>query len=296
MKKNFHPLINFEEISNKDLIVTNCPICNSSHNRVVKKINGWNIVKCKNCGFKFSNARVREEIINDYYKKRPNNYNSNSTPGSWLIENKKHFFTALINKMSKKFNKDNKLTSFIEIGSGDGSFIKLLGKETRWRIKGYEPCLSIKLNNILSEDFMKSNIKKESVDIVFSASVLEHIYHPIKIFIKIHKILKKNGLFLSTGIPNYKSLANYTGVKNFHSDCPPTHVNYFDQRSLKLALEKSGFSKIKISTYGLTNKLRKNSTERKKTFLNCLSKLYLKNVFLIPHFSYGDKLLLISEK
>jgi len=292
-KSFFYPLISLKEVPKENLAFIACPICGSKENRVIKKNNGWPIVSCQGCSFKFSNIRVKEKIINSYYKNRQKNYNNGINPNHLLFAGKRVFFETILKQMSKNFKKENSGVNFIEIGSGNGEFINFLNKETLWKVRGYEPCSDIKKKNIITADFLDAHIKSNSVDIIFSASVLEHIYRPVDLFRKSYDALKRGGIFISTGIPNYKSLANHLKFKNFQSDCPPTHVNFFDRYSLIILLQKTGFKNIEIKTYGLTNKVAKKKIKNK---LNPIFEFYLSNILRIPHFGLGDKLFFKARK
>ena len=136
--------------------------------------------------------------------------------------------------------------------------------------------------------------KKESVDVIYSAHMLEHLYfvEAMKFLKECHRILKKDGL-IRIVVPNFETeIKKYTDSiqKNKNEKPAQTFCNLlyassrssqqhghhwmYDQYSLSLFLKKAGFSDVKVVSFmnGECPDIEKNETrdglfvEAKKEF------------------------------
>jgi SAM-dependent methyltransferase len=78
----------------------------------------------------------------------------------------------------------------------------------------------------------------ESFDIVYSKSLLEHLYYPEKYMKEAYRVLKPNGLLI-TLVPNWES--NY---KIYYDDY--THRTPFNQLSLEHILKIHNFTNVNV--------------------------------------------------
>jgi len=91
---------------------------------------------------------------------------------------------------------------------------------------------------ITIEDY--SNENPESMDIVYTAEVLEHVLNPFSFISSINKVLKKGGiLYLTT--PDVGHLMVPHNKENWKEVRPPEHITYLNKQSLKRLLERNGF-------------------------------------------------------
>lgn len=136
--------------------------------------------------------------------------------------------------------------TLLEIGSGGGEFAYLL-TQLGFSVCGIEPNegygnyskteygLNVQIGFAQNIEFTP-----ESFDFITSSHVLEHVDNPSLILKKLHVWLKKDGL-LALEVPNIE--ATCQSPKNtFHT----AHLFNFNQATLSLLAEKSGFSVIKI--------------------------------------------------
>jgi len=132
-------------------------------------------------------------------------------------------FNSVINEFySKSINAGDKL---VDLGSGDGSFVKLL-KSKNIDAKGYD---------IDSVDFESSKIPEanDSIDFVTCVSLIEHIEDPSNLLKEIFRVLKVGGILIIV-TPNF-----YYCYREFYDD--PTHVNPFTTTKLYSMLKLFNF-------------------------------------------------------
>lgn len=140
-------------------------------------------------------------------------------------------------KVATKFIKENDFV--LEIGSGAGSFLKLLTKLKHVNYCGLELNttaieLAAKDSIILNQELLSLHARQNELkyDVVCSFQVYEHVSMIHELFLDSIKVLKKNGKLI-VSVPN-----NDVGfIKNNNSsskflNMPPHHVNLFTEESL----------------------------------------------------------------
>lgn len=140
--------------------------------------------------------------------------------------------------------------NILEVGCGEGAFLKKIKSQTGANCVGLElneSCVlnspQLKIENILIEDFSKTNAEK--FDLVCTFQVLEHITQ-INSFIKAQvDCLKKDGLLVIC-VPNNDSDL----IKSDESllNLPPHHMGLWNEKSLR-SLELYFEVKIKSIHY-----------------------------------------------
>lgn len=149
----------------------------------------------------------------------------------------------------------------LDIGAGAGSFLdSLLGIASR--------TIAVEPNGIFSNYMSERHItypyshvalenEKEKVDIVTSFAVIEHLDDPLSVLKDANKLLTPGGkIILST--PNHDDLLLELLPEYRSFFYRIVHKWYFNRKSLKNILEKSGFSNIQFvyqQRYDLSNML-----------------------------------------
>lgn len=275
-----------------------CKICGSEESKVIGKprvnkkfpkiyLNDYKIIQCFKCSFYYIHPSVdlNQEEWAELYK---DDYFTPKHESDWQESLNARERKDRVNLIMK--NLDSNDGSFLDIGCGEGFVL------TEALKKGFKPYGFDIANNLHDSvdaakiHFFEGNIfEAKYKDNYFSAmymdSVLEHVDNPIPLLKEMNRILKPKGIgFLI--VPNEDSLINdtkkllytlmlkksrYGRIKPFVA---PYHINGFNDKSLKYAIEAAGFKVIEISQFAGNYKFYKAH----KPF----SKAYIKELVLYP--------------
>jgi len=227
-----------------------CPVCNSMHlYNFFSKTNvpttpnlifdtqedaintprgNLTLVICENCDFVF-NQSFNLSLVNygDNYK--------NSQNSSTYFKN---YISNLVDELIKKYNiRDSKI---LEIGCGDGYFLKQLVQNDSWKNfgVGYDPSNNTTetMKRIRIEKSFFDDTCKEESDFTISRHVIEHIPNPIHFLKNIRKISKpQTKIFFET--PTVEWILK----NNVFWDFGYEHCSLFSQNSMTTAFQIAGF-------------------------------------------------------
>ena len=226
------------------IVEINCPNCGTEKYTIKYEKQGWKIVSCVNCAFKYTNPRLDNERIKKLYKE---NYFSNKKFGYSDYETeerlKKKNFTKWINNAKPFFENKQKHTA-LDVGSAAGYALdvyKTLGikadgmeLDDNYNKRCYEKGYAIYNNYFLEQDFDKK------YDIISLFDVIEHLTELQETFEKLHSILHQSGILILV-TPNYNSLQRRVFGPNWFQFKPIEHINYFTRKSLKKLALTHGF-------------------------------------------------------
>jgi SAM-dependent methyltransferase len=262
-----------------------CPVCGLSRYRKWKNVRNWRVVECGECGMRYANPAPSDSILTEAYGYPKEKYNIffqsdyiasteilNSAM-NWQEQNNKENL-KMINKFFPQRGR------MLELGCSAGKFLEL-AKEDGWQTAGVDPG-NWEFNkekdaelNIVRRSLFDAALEKESFDVIFMSSVLEHISNPGEYLSYLLKLLKPGGRILIMGLPNVNSLTVVLGVDKWIGNYPPLHLLYFSPKTINILLRKVGFRNITVKSRGISETVL-------ELFFNRKSKIYTG--------SYSDKL------
>lgn len=153
--------------------------------------------------------------------------------------------SKLINYIIKKYKLDNR-SKILEIGCGRGEWIN------QFIVNGFDgygcDISTYSFNTLPEGKFIQFDIlkdptpyEKESFDIIFTKSFIEHFYYPEKLLKMSHDLLKKNGILI-TLTPEWKY-----HFKDFYDDY--THRTPFTKTSLKDIHLINNFRDVNVQSF-----------------------------------------------
>lgn len=263
-----------------------CPICKGEKfspflivkDYTVSKEN-YNIVRCDNCNFKFTNPIPEEDRIGDYYKSEE--YISHSNTNKGLIN--KVYQTVrniTLEQKEKLVTKGRERGNLLDIGCGTGEFLNH-AKQKGWSTEGIEP--DTEARNLgrknyglqISDETRLSSIESSSIDVITMWHVLEHVYHLNDRVVELKRILKNDGT-LYIAVPNLESYdANYY-KEHWAAYDVPRHLYHFSKNDIVNLMNRNGmevkqilpmkFDSFYVSM--LSEKYKKGKTNLWKSFIN----------------------------
>ena len=222
-----------------------CPICKGiTKNKIQLKF--VSLFFCRKCDHRFTDTKSiisPEKYKNQYFEESHSNWFDH--PDYILYDFLKDFFKT---KFKKNF-------SVLDVGCGNGNFLKYLSKEFKnIELTGIDHYKNKKNKKIkfLHGDIDK-NKKLKKYDIVTSNMVIEHI-EDVNKFIQLQKKLcKKNGYIINITINESSFLYQAARLLNFFGISKPIdmlydkhHLNHFSVKSLINLHKKNRMNNLKI--------------------------------------------------
>ena len=232
--------------------IKNCQICNGNNFLRINKTKDYStsneefvIVKCQDCDFLFTNPRVKEEKIGEYYKSDKYISHTNSNKGLF------NFLYQAVRKYAIKTKTKLLLNSIgtkthLDVGCGTGEFLNSCNIKNIKCI-GIEPSEIARSKAIKNYDLdirSETNLNQFNMDEFDSVSmwhVLEHVYDLNKTIEHLNRIIRNNGVLI-IAVPNHKSL-DAKKYKNYWAAWDvPIHVNHFCPKTITNLMSKYNFT------------------------------------------------------
>ena len=266
------------QLKDQELVYQSCPICSSGIGKWRTKFNRnkeYNIDICQACGYAFVNPRPSFDFLMNYYR------TSGHEPGG--IENATNAITLnsilssesrdpnstvdakrMFRSVKSLYKKEGDL-NFLDVGCGYGFFSKE-ALENGFRVYALE--LAELERNIAKQmtgvDAVASSFEDFTADpnyfsVILMSQILEHVLDVNEWIEKAHNLLQSRGILI-IALPNFGSIFRKILQENEPFITPPTHLNFFNNKSLTLLLEKHGFRVVESQWI---SRISNNSIERR---------------------------------
>lgn len=237
----------------------NCKLCGKNKTKLLFKKEGYNFVKCQNCGLIYVNPRDSDETaakryqepyfhIKDFQKKDPDIIGYFDYIQDRPIY--EEYFEEKIKQIEKIKPAPGKI---LDIGCSLGYFLNR-AKEHGFRTYGVEIskfAADYARKNfghqIISGELKSDSFPKNYFDVITLFQTIEHFPDPLFGMKIIYSFLKKDGLIVIT-TPNASSLIAKLMGKKWFCYRPKEHLYNFTDETIKKLLEKSGFRNIIIKS------------------------------------------------
>lgn len=229
-----------------------CLVCGATHCRPYLDV----LLQCRNCGFVTARTDgavdCRALYGGAYFKGEE--YLDYSGDEAFL---KKNFQRRLADVLGH--TPDGRL---LEIGAAYGFFLDLARRH--YDVLGYEVNEEAARHardrlglDVRTDDFLRASDSDLGgpVDVTVMWDVIEHLEHPDRYIQRIAEVTRPGGtLHITTGDIG-SALARLRGRK-WRMIHPPTHLHYFDRRTLPRLLARYGFRTLDIRSVGVARSLR----------------------------------------
>jgi 2-polyprenyl-3-methyl-5-hydroxy-6-metoxy-1,4-benzoquinol methylase len=220
-----------------------CDICHAN----VNKFHKWNrYQRCSSCGtFYVVGNPKRKTILQNL--------------NSWAQEVVKSDTNILV-PSETIYQRVNTLTrtnfvgkKLLDVGCGIPDFL-LAAKKSGFRVSGMDvagPIIGLLIKYKIPAYTSFKDMRKQMFDVVTNFDVIEHTTNPIVFIQDICRVTKRNGvLLLST--PNAASLSAKVLGESWWVFGPDGHYVLFTPKSIRILLEKNGYSVVNMKTNTLT--------------------------------------------
>ena len=249
-------------MASENISIESCPICKGNYEIWAKKMTEYGefiIVKCLKCGYAFVNPRPKLDFLMQFYSEIGHGpYGISDLSYELVLENEKQYPNSsldakrIINSSLKLLNaKYATQKKFLDIGCGYGFFsleaLKFGFEVTALELASTERKIAEQMTGLkpVQKSFEDFQSEKSNFEVILMSQILEHAHDVVEWIRKAHLLLKPNGI-LAIALPNFGSLFRLILKENEPYICPPSHLNYFDQKSLAILLENNGFEVCKV--------------------------------------------------
>lgn len=212
-----------------------CPLCHSSNLSDFIEFPEIPVLKCKDCGFKFSSKVLSEQDLQNYYEEC---FGSNRHLKGQIVNSKVNLIAL------EKLVDLNEISSLLDIGTGYGFLLDKLSKRySRIYASGIELskeessyACDVLHQNVVNSTLKLSDFPKEKFDLVTSFEVIEHIENPKEFVLEMAQYVKPGG-YLLIMTDNFDSrMANSLGPA-FPKWIPHSHISHFSSKTLPKVIE-----------------------------------------------------------
>ncbi len=225
-----------------------CPVCSGLTSTPVFTKNGFTIARCTACGLLHVSPTPSDQFLQAHYQ-NPAYFSGEEEQG---YRNYADMRKALLPHFKRRLNLINTYQPshgrLLDFGCAAGYFLSI-AKADGWQIAGLE--LSHEMAQAASQDLgvtiaeSLDAVHEKNFDAVTLWEVIEHLPHPVETLRQLRAHLRPNGL-LMLSTPNTghwqasREPDRWTGYR------PPSHLNFFTDRTLAHTLQRAGFERVTI--------------------------------------------------
>ena len=227
-----------------------CPLCGSAHEERLFTKQGFDFVRCSECGLVYVNPQLKESVVLEEYE-------SAETSDLW--------FDVLMSPRQEELDREKFLGildlldthrgegRMLDVGCSTGLFLGLarargwagVGIELAPRARAY--AREERGLEVLDVPLARAGLEAETFDAVALLSVLEHTNDPHEVLRDCARVLRPGGA-LYVIVPNVESLACRVLRDRARTFDGRNHLVYFSAHTLTRLLESAGFDAERLTT------------------------------------------------
>jgi 2-polyprenyl-3-methyl-5-hydroxy-6-metoxy-1,4-benzoquinol methylase len=232
-----------------------CNLCGADDTVDVAEIDGFHIVRCRQCGLVYVNPRYHQQQLQEIYTEEYYDHDGINNGLEFFgynnyvddEENIKTTFAKRLNTIERYADRGK----LLDVGCATGFFLDL-ARSRGWEVIGSEVSefsaryarqtfgLDVRLGTL-----KQLNFQSQAFDVVTMWDVIEHVPDPLGELREVWRILRDGGV-LSIITPDVGSLvARVLGTHWEEFRRVREHVYFFSRRTMSEALRKAGFCVVK---------------------------------------------------
>lgn len=226
-----------------------CKLCEGYLLRRLFEKNGFSIVQCRRCRLLFADPSPTPEYLKQFYEE-------GYSGGSYQVlkEATEAYRRSNFQRRLKRLQFHRGSTRpgrLLDVGCGAGLLLEV-AQQIGWDIRGVE--LSQGAVEQAPEAIRRrihlgipstAPFPEASFDVVSMLDFIEHCIEPLADLRAAHRLLKDRGLLMLT-TPNFSSMPARLMGRHYTYLYPPDHLVYFSPRTIRVALEKTGFETLEV--------------------------------------------------
>ena len=199
------------------------------------------LVRCRFCGFQYVNPRLRGDLILSGY--------ADGEDPAYIsqLRARERTFAGSLDEIERAAGGKGRL---LDIGTAAGAFVAA-ARDRGWEAEGCEPNrwmaewgstrygIRIRPGDVLNLDY-----EDGSFDVITLWDVIEHTTDPTAVLERCRALLRPGGIL----VVNYPDIGSWVArlLGRRWLFLTSVHLYYFDQRTIRLMLEKTGYRVEKI--------------------------------------------------
>lgn len=143
--------------------------------------------------------------------------------------------------------------TLLDLGCSSGGFLGLLQGDS-WKLYGIEMSADCARRaetktgaHVFVGDILDAPFPPESFDVITCFDVLEHLYEPLRVMIKVSEWLKPGGVFY-VQVPNIDSAEARVFGTYWHGLELPRHLFHYSPAALKVLAQSAGLNVVSLET------------------------------------------------
>lgn len=224
-----------------------CPLCSRRDSEPVNRKDGFTIVRCRGCGLTYVNPRLAVGDLTELYTGQV------ISPAAYYVRTERTDEASFDRRVAliERYVKPGRL---LDLGCGPGTF-SVAARARGWTTLGLDinaasvaHCRERGLE-VLAGAFPHPDLAGRTFDVVAMNDFLEHLTDPAGALRTVRQLLAPGGLvFIST--PDIGStMARITRNRWLHLK-PNEHLVYFDRRTIRDILERTGYRVKHVQSIG----------------------------------------------
>jgi SAM-dependent methyltransferase len=220
------------------IAIDHCPVCKATGREHWLAAAGFELVRCRACGHRYSSAVLSSEALaHDYYDE----------PDAALISRSMAAKTARFEEYLALLGPAAARGRVLDVGCNSGELLSLFQRQG-WTPFGIEmsPGPARHAEQLLGARIWRGRVEDVlppglQFDLITMSHVLEHIHQPADLIARLRQALSQGGRLL-VEVPNADDRLLSLWGGGYRPLCPGDHLSFFDAAHLREILEMCGFA------------------------------------------------------
>ncbi|KAB2665556.1 MAG: methyltransferase domain-containing protein [Verrucomicrobia bacterium] len=231
-----------------------CPACLCEQRHPWHRKNGYDVVECERCGFRYVSELPSDEFLRAHYRSSYCQSDGTFQPKGGLLRRLKYRAFAVWFKRAILRHRESAADAvrILELGCGQGDLLKAFSGDASVRVTGMDYAAG-PIGHLRERGFDahlggldEAPVGPESLDGIVMLHVLEHVRDPGAVIAHAARLLKRGGLLYVVCPCSGHIKARIAGDRWKYLG-PPDHLWYFTPRSMRTMAARMGFDVLRSS-------------------------------------------------